>query len=120
TQPEAQLTIHRNYLAAGADIVETNTFGASPVGMLDFEFEDPLTLCREVNTAAVQLALQACAEFTEKTPDKPRFVAGSIGPTSKQMAISTRVDDAGWRAVTFQEMADSYYQQVAAMVEAGV
>src|SRR5690606_27626046 len=120
TEPEAQLTVHRNYLAAGADIVETNTFGSSPVGMADFDFDDPIALCREINHAAVQLARQACEEFTEKTPDKPRFVAGSIGPTSKQTAISTRVDDPGWRDVTFQEMVDSYYEQVAALVEAGV
>ncbi|WP_442485406.1 methionine synthase [Aeoliella sp. SH292] len=120
TQPEAQLTIHRNYLAAGADIVETNTFGASPVGMGDFEFNNPEELARELNAAAVHLAKQACAEFTEKTPDKPRFVAGSIGPTSKQMAISTSVEDPGHRDVTFMQMVDSYYVQVQAMVEAGI
>ncbi len=120
TKPEAQLTIHRNYLAAGADIVETNTFGASPVGMSDFEFNDPAGLARELNTAAVHLAKQACEEFTEKTPDKPRFVAGSIGPTSKQMAISTNVEDPGYRDVAFFQMVESYYVQVAAMVEAGI
>ena len=120
TNPEALLTIHRNYLAAGADIIETNTFNASPVAMDDFDFADPLELCHEINHAAVRIARQACEEFSEKTPDKPRFVAGSIGPTAKQMAISTRVDDPGWRSVSFEEMADSYYQQVAALVEAGV
>ncbi len=120
TQPEAQKTIHRNYLAAGADIVETNTFGASPVGMLDFEFAQATELARELNTAAVELAKEVCPEFTEKTPDKPRFVAGSIGPTSKQMAISTKVDDPAHRDVVFMQMVDSYYVQVAAMVEAGV
>nr|WP_231943782.1 methionine synthase [Aeoliella mucimassa] len=120
TQPEAQLTIHRKYLAAGADIVETNTFGASPIGMGDFEFADPVGLTRELNVAAVQLAKQACAEFTEQTPDKPRFVAGSIGPTSKQMAISTSVEDPAHRDVNFMQMVDSYRVQVEAMVEAGV
>ncbi len=120
TQPDKQRTIHRNYLAAGADIVETNTFGASPVGMLDFEFANPEELCLELNRAAVQIAKQACAEFSDTTPGKPRFVAGSIGPTSKQMAISTSVEDPGHRDVTFMEMADSYRQQVAALVEAGV
>ncbi|MCO6047448.1 methionine synthase [Aeoliella sp. ICT_H6.2] len=120
TQPEAQLTIHRNYLTAGADIIETNTFGASPVGMGDFEFDNPEELARELNTAAIELAKQACAEFTEKTPDKPRFVAGSIGPTSKQMAISTSVEDPSRRDVTFDQMVESYYVQVEAMVEAGV
>ncbi|WP_425397661.1 methionine synthase [Aeoliella sp.] len=120
TQPEAQITIHRNYLAAGADIVETNTFGASPVGMGDFEFDNPEDLARELNAAAVQLAKQACEEFTERTPDKPRFVAGSIGPTSKQMAISTSVEDPANRDVTFNQMVESYYVQVEAMVAAGV
>src|SRR5262245_12214699 len=118
THGEAITDIHRHYLAAGADIVETNTFGASPVGMAEFEL--PLALVREINTAAVACAKQACAEFTEKTPDRPRFAAGSIGPTTKQTAISTRVEDASYRGTTFDEMAESYYAQVAALVEAGV
>ncbi|TWT33999.1 Methionine synthase [Posidoniimonas corsicana] len=121
TRPDAVEEIHRRYLAAGSDIVETNTFGASPIGMADFEFGDQAEgLCREINTAAIQIAKQICGEFTDKNPAKPRFVAGSIGPTSKQMAISTKVDDPAWRDVTFGEMVDSYYVQVAAMVEAGV
>lgn len=120
TQPEKQLTIYRNYLSAGSDIVTANTFGASPVGMLDFEFANPVELCRELNTAAVKLGKQACAEFSEQTPGKPRFLAGSIGPTSKQMAISTSVEDPAHRDVSFTEMVDSYYHQVAAMVEAGI
>ena len=120
TKPDAVLTIHRRYLDAGSDIVETNTFGASPVGMLDFEFGDEAEeLAREINTAAVRIAKQACAEFTDQNPSKPRFVAASIGPTSKQMAISTKVDDPSWRDVSFMEMVDSYHQQVAALVEAG-
>ncbi|MCA9230671.1 MAG: methionine synthase [Planctomycetales bacterium] len=118
TRPDAILEIHRRYLAAGADIIETNTFNASPIGMADFEL--PAGLDREINTAAVAIARQACDEFNQKTPDKPRFVAGSIGPTAKQMAISTSVDDPGWRATTFAEMADSYREQVAALVAAGV
>jgi len=118
TQPDAILGIHRSYLAAGADIIETCTFNASPVGMADFEL--PAGIDREINLAAVALAKQACEEFNEKTPEKPRFVAGSIGPTAKQMAISTSVEDPGWRATTFTEMADSYREQVAALVEAGV
>jgi 5-methyltetrahydrofolate--homocysteine methyltransferase len=118
THPQEMLAVHRNYLEAGADIVETNTFGASRVGMADFELPDVLVL--EINAAAVKLAKQACAEFTERNPQKPRFVAGSIGPTAKQMAISTRVDDPAWRSTSFDEMADSYYEQVAALVEAGV
>ncbi len=118
TRPDDITAIHRRYLEAGADIVETNTFGASPVGMDEFNL--PLELVGEINAAAVRCAKVACQEFTEKNPDKPRFVAGSIGPTTKQTAISTHVDDPSFRAVTFHEMADSYYAQVAALVEADV
>jgi 5-methyltetrahydrofolate--homocysteine methyltransferase len=118
THPKDITEIHRRYLAAGADIVETNTFGASPIGMEEFEL--PNELVREINSAAVKLARQACDEFSDSTPSQPRFVAGSIGPTTKQTAISTKVEDASHRGVTFDQMAESYYQQVAALVEAGV
>ncbi len=118
TRPDDITEIHRHYLEAGADIVETNTFGASPVGMEEFNL--PLELVAEINGAAVRCARIACEEFTEKNPAKPRFVAGSIGPTTKQTAISTQVDDASYRGVAFHEMADSYYAQVAALMEAGV
>ena len=118
THPNEVADIHRRYLAAGADIVETNTFGASPIGMEEFDL--PNELVRDINTAAVKMARLACDEFRDRTPDRPRFVAGSIGPTTKQTAISTKVDDASYRGVTFDQMADSYYQQVAALVEAGV
>jgi 5-methyltetrahydrofolate--homocysteine methyltransferase len=118
THPNDVTEIHRRYLAAGADIIETNTFGASPIGAIEFELGDDAI--REINRAAVACARRACDEFNEKTPDQPRFVAGSIGPTARQMSISTRVDDASYRGVTFDEMVESYYQQVAALVEAGV
>lgn len=110
--------IHRRYLAAGADIVETNTFGASVVGMEEFNL--PAEMVEEINYAAVACARKACDDFTERDPAKPRFVAGSIGPTTKQTAISTKVDDPSYRGTTFQEMEASYYGQVAALVEAGV
>ena len=118
SQPEALADIHRAYLAAGADIVTTNTFGASPVGAQEFDLGEDVI--REINTAAVQAARIAADEFTRETPRRPRFVAGSIGPTAKQMAISTRVEDPAHRDVTFQQMAASYGFQVAALVEAGV
>jgi len=118
THPDAVTEIHRKYLEAGADIVETNTFGASPVGMSEFDL--PAELVRELNFAAVEAARRAVDEFNERTPERPRFVAGSIGPTTKQTAISTKVEDPSWRDVTFMEMVDSYYEQVAALVEAGV
>ena len=117
TRPQEVTEIHRRYLGAGADIVETNTFGASPIGMEDFDL--PNEFVREINAAAVACARRACDEFNERTPNQPRFVAGSIGPTTKQTAISTNVEDASYRGVTFDEMAESYYQQVAALVEAG-
>jgi len=117
TRPDDITEIHRKYLAAGADIVETNTFGASFIGMEEFHL--PRELVREMNVAAVQCARRAVDEFNERTPHQPRFVAGSIGPTAKQTAISTKVDDPAWRAVTFEQMVDSYYEQVAALVEAG-
>jgi 5-methyltetrahydrofolate--homocysteine methyltransferase len=118
THPEKITDIHREYLAAGADIVETNSFGASPVGMIEFDL--PMELVDEINFAAVKCAKKATEEFSEKTPDRPRFVAGSIGPTSRQTAISTRVDDAAHRDVTYHEMVDSYRMQVESLVKAGV
>lgn len=118
TMPNDVVDIHRAYFAAGADIVETNTFGSSPVGMVEFDLPD--SLVGELNHAAVDHAKRAAAEFTERTPDKPRFVAGSIGPTARQTAISTNADDAAFRSTSFEELRDSYYQQVRALVEAGV
>ena len=118
TQPDAITNIHRAYFDAGSDIVSTNTFNASPVGAMEYELSDKVI--REINIAAAECARKAADEFNEKTPDRPRFVAGSIGPTAKQTAISTKVEDPAHRDVTFQQMADSYYQQVAALVEGGV
>src|SRR6056297_2897576 len=118
THPEKITQIHREYFDAGSDIVETNTFGASPIGMVEFDLPDELV--DEINTAAVKCAKSAAAEYTEKTPDRPRFVAGSIGPTSRQTAISTKVDDPAHRDVTFHEMVASYRRQVEALVNAGV
>ncbi len=120
THPDKVTEIHRQYFAAGADIVETNTFGASVAGMEDFDFANATELVREINLAAAACARRACDEFSERTPDRPRFVAGSIGPTAKQTAISTKVDDPSFRNTNFQEMEASYYAQVAALVEGGV
>jgi 5-methyltetrahydrofolate--homocysteine methyltransferase len=118
THPDKLVEIHRTYLRAGADIIETNTFGASPAGADEFDMSNDII--REINIAAVECARKAADEFTEKTPGKPRFVAGSIGPTAKQTAISTQVEDPAFRNTSFDEMRDSYYVQVAALVEAGV
>ncbi len=117
TQPDAISDIHLAYLEAGADIIETNTFNASPVGMIEFDMPDELMV--EINHAAVDCARRAIERF--KNPDgRPRFIAGSIGPTAKQLAISTNVEDAANRDVDFLLMVDSYYRQVVALVEAGV
>ncbi|MFO0870190.1 MAG: methionine synthase [Pirellulales bacterium] len=118
TRPAEITQIHREYLAAGADIVETNTFGASAVGMEEFAL--PRELVREINLAAAACARRAVDEFNQRDSARPRFVAGSIGPTAKQMTISTKVDDPSYRAVTYEQMVESYYEQVAALVEGGV
>ena len=118
THPEKITDIHRAYYESGSDIVETNSFGASPVGMVEFDL--PLDLVDEINHAAVACARKAADEWTERTPDKPRFVAGSIGPTTKQTAISTKVDDPAHRDTTFDEMKDSYRAQVESLINAGV
>ena len=118
TRPDDITQIHREYLAAGADIVETNTFGASPVAMEEFNL--PPGMVRELNFAAVACARKAADEYTERTPHKPRFVAGSIGPTRLQTAISTNVEDASHRGASFDQLEASYYEQAAALVDAGV
>ncbi|MBP87503.1 MAG: methionine synthase [Planctomycetaceae bacterium] len=118
THPDKLIEVHRLYLEAGSDIIQTNTFGASPLGMEEFGL--PGELVREINLAAAACARQAADEFSALTPDKPRFVAGSIGPTAKTASMSPKVEDPGYRAVTFDQHVDSYYQQVAALVEGGV
>ncbi|MEM9826703.1 MAG: methionine synthase [Planctomycetota bacterium] len=118
THPDKITDIHRQYFAAGSDIVETNSFGASPIGMVEFGLPDELV--DEINIAAVACARKAADEFTERTPDKPRFVAGSIGPTTMQLAISTDVDDAAFRQIVFHDLEKSYYAQVKSLCEAGV
>ena len=116
TQPESIYEIHRQYLDAGADIIETNTFGATSVAMADFELESHV---RDLNLAAVRFAHRAADEFNQRTPEKPRFVAGSIGPTNRQLSIAGNVNDPGYRAVTFDQMVETYYEQVDALVEGG-
>jgi 5-methyltetrahydrofolate--homocysteine methyltransferase len=117
TRPEVILDIHRQYLDAGADILETNTFGSSPIALEDFGLAH---LTRELNLAAARCARQAADEFTRRTPDRPRFVAGSIGPTSKTASISPDVSDPGYRAVTFEQLVRSYREQIEALIDGGV
>jgi len=115
TQPQVIGEIHEQYLAAGADILETNTFGATRVAQADYRMED---LAAEMNIASARLARAACDRYA--TPDKPRFVAGAIGPTPKTASISPDVNDPGARNVTFDELQDSYYEQASALLEGGV
>lgn len=117
TQPHAILQIHQAYLEAGADIIETNTFSATSIAMADYQMQD---LVYELNYQSAQLARQAATEFTQKTPDKPRFVAGSIGPTNKTASLSPDVNRPEYRAVTFVQLRDTYRQQVEALIDGGV
>ena len=117
TQGDAIRGIHAAYLDAGADIVETNTFGATSVALADFGLQ---SLTREMNLAAARLARQAADAATARTPDRPRFVAGSIGPTNKQLSIAGNVADPGHRDVTFDEMVAAYREQIEALIDGGV
>ena len=117
TQPEAIKTIHSKYFEAGADIVETNTFSGTTIAMADYQMED---LVYELNYQSAKIAKEVAQEFTAKEPHKPRFVAGSIGPTNKTASMSPDVNDPGYRAVTFDELRIAYKQQVEALIEGGV
>ena len=117
TQPEAITRIHRQYLEAGADIIETNTFNSTSISMADYALEPYV---REINLAAAACARQAVDEMNLRTPEQPRFVAGSIGPTNRTASISPDVNDPGFRAVTFDELVVSYLEQIEALVDGGV
>jgi 5-methyltetrahydrofolate--homocysteine methyltransferase len=114
TRPDIIRDIHESYLAAGADLIETNTFGATTVAQADY---DMAHLAREMNLESARLARQACDKFS--TPDKPRFVVGALGPTPKTASISPDVNDPGARNITFEELRAAYYEQVEALVEGG-
>jgi len=115
TKPEVILEIHQKYLAAGADIIETNTFGATTVAQEDYHLAE---VAREMNLASAKLARQACDQYS--TPDKPRFVAGALGPTPKTASISPDVNDPGARNVDFETLRKAYYEQVEVLVEGGI
>lgn len=112
TQPEAVKAVHRAYFEAGADIVETNTFSGTTIGMADYHMED---LVYELNYQSAKIAREVADEFT----DKPRFVAGSIGPTNRTASMSPDVNDPGYRAVTFDELRIAYREQVEALIDGG-
>ena len=116
TQPHAVKDVHRQYFAAGADIVETNTFSSTTVGMADYHMEH---LVYELNYKSAKLAREAADEFTAQNPAKPRFVAGSIGPTNRTASMSPDVNNPGFRAITFDELLIAYKEQVKALIDGG-
>src|SRR6476620_6012187 len=117
TQPQIIKDIHKQYLEAGADIIETNTFNAQRVSLADYNMQE---LAYEINFVAAQIAKRAVNEFTAKDPSKPRFVAGAMGPMNKTLSLSPDVNNPGFRAVTFDEVASAYYEQVKGLVEGGI
>lgn len=114
TQPQLILDIHRQYLAAGADILETNSFNATPIAMADYDMSH---LSARINRESAALARQACDEYS--TPDKPRFVAGVLGPTNRTASISPDVNDPGYRNVDFDTLVSAYSESTYALIEGG-
>ena len=117
TQPKIIREIHEAFLEAGADLIETNTFSGTSIAQADYGLED---VVYDLNVAAARLAREAADVYTEKTPEKPRFVAGAIGPTNRTLSISPDVTDPGFRAVTFDEVKAAYLEQVRGLVDGGV
>ncbi|WP_031427411.1 homocysteine S-methyltransferase family protein [Flavimarina sp. Hel_I_48] len=117
TQPRAIAEIHAKYFDAGADIVETNTFSGTTIAMADYRMEE---LVYELNYESAKIARRVADEFTAKEPQKPRFVAGAMGPTNKTASMSPDVNDPGYRAITFNELRKAYKQQAEALLDGGV
>ncbi len=117
TQPKAIKTIHEKYLEVGADIIETNTFSSTSIGMADYSME---SLVSEINFESARIAKQAALKYSKKNSEKPRFVAGSIGPTNRTASMSPDVNDPGFRAVTFDELVEAYSEQINALIDGGV
>ncbi len=116
-RPDVVIGIHKEYLEAGADIIETNTFSSTAIAMADYQMQ---SLAYELNVAAAKCARAAADEYTAKDPSKPRFVAGAMGPLNKTLSLSPDVNNPGFRAVTFDEVAAAYYEQVSGLVDGGV
>ncbi|WP_442892819.1 methionine synthase [Emticicia sp. 17c] len=116
TRPDVIKEIHARYFEAGADIAETNTFSSTSIAMADYHMEDYVY---ELNYASAKIAREVADEFTAKNPDQPRFVAGSIGPTNRTLSLSPDVNDPGFRAITFDELVDAYYEQIQGLVDGG-
>ncbi len=116
TRPDVIAEIHDEYLAAGADIIETNTFSSTAIAQADYGLEP---LAYELNLEAARLARRVADEWTARTPDRPRFVAGSLGPTNKTLSLSPKVDDPAFRSVTFDEVRLAYREQVRGLLDGG-
>ena len=117
TRPDIISAIHKEYLEAGADIIETNTFSGTTIAQADYHLQSEVY---DINFESAKLAKAAAMEYTAKNPDKPRFVAGAIGPTNRTLSLSPDVNNPGYRAVTFDEVMQAYYEQVEALVDGGV
>ena len=117
TQPQAISDVHRKYFKAGADIVETNTFSGTTIAMADYGMED---LVYEINFESARIAKEVATEFTNRESNKPRFVAGAMGPTNKTASMSPDVNDPGFRAISFDELRLAYKQQAEALIDGGV
>src|SRR5947199_3764000 len=116
TQPEIIKSIHRQYLEAGADILETNTFNSNAISMSDYKMD---SLVYELNFAGAQLARTVADEFTARDPSRPRFVAGSVGPTNRTASMSPEVNNPAFRAATFDALVAAYYEQTRGLVDGG-
>ena len=116
TQPEIIEAIHKAYLDAGADIIETNTFSGTSIAMADYDMQD---LAYELNFESAKIARKAADEYTLKNPDKPRFVAGAIGPTNRTASMSPDVNDPGFRAVTYDDLTEAYTEQIRGLIDGG-
>jgi 5-methyltetrahydrofolate--homocysteine methyltransferase len=117
TQAHIISEIHGQFLEAGADIIETNTFNAQSISMADYNMTE---LVREINLEAAKIAKKIANEYTLKNPDKPRFVAGAIGPTNRTASLSPDVNQPGYRAVTFSDLCEAYSEQINALIDGGV
>ena len=117
TQPQIIQEIHEQYLEAGADIIETNTFSGTSIAQADYDMQ---TLAYELNVASAECARKAADKFTAQDPTRPRFVAGAIGPLNKTLSLSPDVNDPGYRAVTFDEVVSAYTEQVKGLSDGGV
>ena len=116
TRPDIIKDIHRQYLEAGADIIETNTFSATTIAQADYHLEDAVY---DLNFQSAKIAREVADEFTKREPHKPRFVAGAMGPTNKTASLSPEVNNPGFRAVTFDQLASAFKEQARALIEGG-